>query len=139
MSMRLYNLFLLNLVLLLFIFVRPSYCEETISEQMKSKSTEMIRFGLEAQERKRYLDAKKYFRKAIQFNPNSDLAWEYYDIVVIYALAERVKQNSNLIQLKKNTETPSISDKAYDNSNKTEADSDYEFKIIEEEGDEGCY
>ena len=138
--MRLYNLFLLNIVLLSFIFVRPCYCEETISEQMKSKSTEMIRFGLEAYERKRYLDAKEYFRNAIQYNPNSDLAWEYYDIVVIYALAERVKQNSNLIKhLKKNTEIPSISDQAYDNPKKTGADSDYEFKIIEEEGDEGCY
>jgi len=140
MSMKLCNLFLLNLVLLSFIFVRPSYCEETISEQMKSKSTEMIRFGLEAHERKRYLDAKKYFRNAIQYNPNSDLAWEYYDIVVIFALAERVKQNSDLIQLlKKNSETSSISDQASDTPKQTETDSDYEFKIIEEEGDEGCY
>jgi len=140
MSMRLYNLFLLNLVLFSIIFVRPSYCEETISEQMKSKSTEMIRFGLEAHERKRYLDAKEYFRNAIQYNPNSDLAWKYYDIVVIYALAERVKQNSDLIQLlKKNSETPSITDQVSDKPKKTEADSDYEFKIIEEEGDEGCY
>jgi hypothetical protein len=56
----------------------------------------MLRFGKEAYSRGRYLDAKEYFRKAVQADPGSQVAWRYYDQAVIFALAEKVEKNSGL-------------------------------------------
>lgn len=57
----------------------------------------MIRLGEEAYWRGRYLDAKQYFKKAIQADPTSEKAWRYYDLATIYALAEKVEKNLNLV------------------------------------------
>ncbi len=58
---------------------------------------QMMRYGEEAYWRGRYLDAKQYFRKAIQADPTNEKAWMYYDLATIYALAEKVEKNMNLI------------------------------------------
>jgi tetratricopeptide (TPR) repeat protein len=62
----------------------------------KALCEKMIRSGKEAYSRGKYLDAKEYFRKAVQADPGSKTAWRYYDQAVIFALAERVERNSGL-------------------------------------------
>jgi len=56
----------------------------------KALCAKMLRFGKEAYMRGKYLDAKEYFRKAIQADPTSQTAWRYYEQAVIFGLAERV-------------------------------------------------
>jgi hypothetical protein len=63
----------------------------------KKRSAEMIRFGKQAYERGKFLDAKEYFRKAVQADPASTAAWRHYDLSVIHALAEKVNKNTGLI------------------------------------------
>jgi hypothetical protein len=63
----------------------------------KALCAKMLRFGKEAYERGKYLDAKEYFRKAVQADPTSTLAWRSYDQAVIFALAEKVEKNANLV------------------------------------------
>lgn len=63
----------------------------------KALCAEMIRFGIQSYQRSKYLDAKEYFRKAIQADPSSAEAWRHYDLAVIYALAEKVNKNTGLI------------------------------------------
>ncbi len=58
---------------------------------------EMIRFGTQAYQRGKFLDAKEYFRKAVQADPTSSAAWTHYDLSVISALAEKVNKNTGLI------------------------------------------
>ncbi|MFH1083476.1 MAG: hypothetical protein ABIL06_20310 [Pseudomonadota bacterium] len=57
----------------------------------------MIQFGKQSYQRGKYLDAKEYFRKAVQADPSSAAAWRHYDLAVIYALAEKVNKNTGLI------------------------------------------
>ena len=57
----------------------------------------MLATGKQAYQRGKYLDAKEYFRKAIQADPTSTVAWRYYDTAVIFGLAEKVGKNSDLI------------------------------------------
>jgi hypothetical protein len=63
----------------------------------KALCAKMLRHGKEAYQRGKYLDAKAYFRKAVQADPASEVAWRYYDQAAIFALAERVEQNAGLI------------------------------------------
>jgi len=63
----------------------------------KALCAEMIRFGLQSYQRSKYLDAKEYFRKAIQADPSSADAWRHYDLAVVYALAEKVNKDTGLI------------------------------------------
>ncbi len=63
----------------------------------KELSAKMLRFGMEAYARGKYLDAKEYFRKAVKADPESIKAWRYYDQAVIFGLAEKVEKNANLI------------------------------------------
>ena len=57
----------------------------------------MIRFGKQAYQRGKFLDAKKYFRRAVQADPASPVAWRHYDLSVISALAEKVNKDTGLI------------------------------------------
>ena len=107
----------------------------------KALCSKMLRFGLEAYERGRYLDAKEYFRKAVQADPTSADAWKYYDQAVISALAEKVEKDANLI-------SPDVSSrKEHDTGSPlpqspppppkpapAEKDKGIEFKILEDEG-----
>ena len=63
----------------------------------KALCAKMLRFGKEAYMRGKYLDAKEYFRKAIQADPTSQTAWRYYDQAVIFGLAERVEKDAGLL------------------------------------------
>ena len=63
----------------------------------KALCAKMLRFGKEAYMRGKYLDAKEYFRKAVQADPASQTAWRYYDLASVFALAEKVEQNADLI------------------------------------------
>ena len=63
----------------------------------KALCAKMLRFGKEAYARGKYLDAKEYFRKAVQADPASPVAWRYYDQAAIFALAEKVEQNAGLV------------------------------------------
>jgi hypothetical protein len=63
----------------------------------KALCAKMLRFGKEAYLRGKYLDAKEYFRKAVQADPASQNAWRYYDLATVFALAEKVEQNADLI------------------------------------------
>lgn len=63
----------------------------------KALCAKMIQHGQQAYQRGKYLDAKEYFRKAIQADPKSMAAWAHYDQAVIFALAEKVEKNANLV------------------------------------------
>ena len=63
----------------------------------KELCAKMLRFGKEAYMRGKYLDAKEYFRKAVQADPSSEIAWQHYDLAAIFALAEKVEKNADLI------------------------------------------
>ena len=73
------------------------FAEEQSSMPDKALCAKMFRFGLQSYERGKYLDAKEYFRKAVQADPASAAAWRYYDIATIFALAEKLEKNASLI------------------------------------------
>ena len=62
------------------------------TNQDREYCASMIRFGKEAFQRGRYLDAKQFFRQAIEADRTNSKAWLFYDRTVIFALAENVKQ-----------------------------------------------
>jgi tetratricopeptide (TPR) repeat protein len=86
-------------LLTLFLLFPPVVSAEESSQKGTDKAlcATMIRHGQEAYQRGKYLDAKEYFRKALQADPSSLAAWAYYDQAVIFALAEKVEKNANLI------------------------------------------
>lgn len=63
----------------------------------KALCAQMIRFGKQSYQRGKFLDAKEYFRRAVQADPASPLAWRHYDLSVISALAEKVNKDTGLI------------------------------------------
>ena len=63
----------------------------------KALCAQMIRFGKQSYQRGKFLDAKEYFRKAVQADPASSLAWRHYDLSIISALAEKVNKDTGLI------------------------------------------
>ena len=63
----------------------------------KTRCGEMIRFGKQAYDRGKFLDAKAYFRQAVEADPTSQAAWRHYDLSVVSALAEKVNKNSDLL------------------------------------------
>lgn len=63
----------------------------------KARCGELIRFGKQAYDRGKFLDAKSYFRQAVQADSTSDVAWHYYDLSVVSALAEKVHKDSDLL------------------------------------------
>jgi tetratricopeptide (TPR) repeat protein len=57
----------------------------------------MIRKGKESFSRARYGEAKEYFRQAIQADPDSPSAWSYYDLSMIYTVAEQFKIHGRVV------------------------------------------
>ncbi len=104
----------------------------------KALCAKMVRFGKQAYERGRYLDAKEYFRKAVQADPASPVAWRYYDQAVIFALAEKVEQNANLTlpgtSARQEIKTGAPSTAPPPPPPKPAAKGKVEFKILEDEG-----
>ncbi|RJR22474.1 MAG: hypothetical protein C4582_06570 [Desulfobacteraceae bacterium] len=83
----------------LLLFFEGDLCaqEKAKACQDKALCAKMLQFGKEAYIRGRYLDAKEYFRKAVQADPSNQSAWQYYDQAVIFALAEKVEKDSRLV------------------------------------------
>jgi len=112
-------------------------CAQEQSKQFipdKALCARMLQFGKEAYVRGKYLDAKEYFRKAVQADPTSQTAWRYYDLSVVFALAEKVEQRSDLVlpgvsQRVEGAPAPGPPPPA-----KGTAPKKSEFKIIEDEG-----
>jgi len=85
-------------LMLLLLFPSAVLAEESSKKGPdKAFCSKMIRYGQEAYQRGKYLDAKEYFRKALQADPSSVSAWAYYDQAVIFALAEKVEKDANLV------------------------------------------
>jgi hypothetical protein len=85
---------LLNTILCL---PRETACEEPKRfVPDKALCAKMLAFGEQAYQRGKYLDAKGYFRRAILADPSSTLAWRYYDMAIVFGLAEKVEKNANL-------------------------------------------
>jgi hypothetical protein len=63
----------------------------------KARCSQMIQFGKQSYQRGKFLDAKEYFRMALQADSASSKAWRHYDLAVISALAEKVNKNMGLI------------------------------------------
>ena len=63
----------------------------------KELCAKMIAAGKEYYVRGKYLDAKNFFRKAVEADPRSQKAWRYYDQTVIFALAEKVEKKNDLL------------------------------------------
>ena len=103
----------------------------------KALCAKMLQFGKEAYQRGKYLDAKEYFRKAVQADPASEVAWHYYDLAAVFALAEKVEKNADLL-------TPGVSSRVETDSSSAapppppakpaEAKEKVEFKIVDDEG-----
>ncbi len=69
------------------------------AEVNKDLCATMIRFGKESFARGKYESAKKYFRQAVQADSTSKIAWKYYDQIVVFALAAKVKTDSSLTRI----------------------------------------
>ncbi len=65
---------------------KPAVCLD------KKLCAEKLRYGVEAFNRGRYSQAKAFFRQAVQADPTSIKAWSYYDLSVMYDVAEQVKR-----------------------------------------------
>lgn len=84
--------------------------------------------------RGKYLDAKEYFRKAVQADPASPVAWRYYDLTTIFALAEKVEKDASLV-------APDVSGRGEEGSppapppaSEAAPAPEKEFKIVDDEG-----
>ena len=91
--------------LVIFLFVGGIFLPLTASAEEakafvpdKALCADMIRFGTQSYQRGEFLDAKEYFRRAVQADPGSDVAWKHYDLTVISALAEKLNKDAGLIE-----------------------------------------
>lgn len=102
----------------------------------KALCAKMLRFGKQAYVRGKYLDAKEYFRKAVQADPSSPVAWRYYDQAVIFGLAEKVEKNANLTLPDTSTrgEMRAGATPSEPRPKPAPAEETVEFKIVEDEG-----
>lgn len=70
---------------------KPAAC---INKQL---CAEKLRYGKEAYLRGRYSQAKAYFKEAIQADPTNQRAWSYYDLSIMYDVAEQVKRAGRVV------------------------------------------
>ncbi|OQX61765.1 MAG: hypothetical protein B5M55_08565 [Desulfococcus sp. 4484_242] len=76
----------------------PAAAEEARSSiPEKAQCARMMQAGKKSFQAGRYLDAKEYFRRALQADPSSAAAWEHYDLCVIHAVAEKINKKTGLI------------------------------------------
>ena len=69
---------------------KPSQCID------KELCAEKLRFGKEAFMRGKYNQAKVYFQEAVQADPTNLRAWSYYDLTIMYDVAEQVKRTGSV-------------------------------------------
>lgn len=65
---------------------KPAVCFD------KARCAEFIGHGREAFNRGKFSDAKRYFKEAVKSDPNSVKAWAFYDLAVMYDVADQVKR-----------------------------------------------
>ena len=58
----------------------------------KELCAEKMRYGRQAFSRGDYRSAKAFFRQAVQADPLSAKAWAYYDLSIMYDVADQVKK-----------------------------------------------
>ena len=124
-------------LMLLLLFPSALPAEESSKKgPEKAFCSKMIRYGQEAYQRGKYLDAKEYFRKAIQADSSSVAAWAYYDQAVIFALAEKVEKDANLVMpdMSTRTEKPAVAPTKIPPPPKPKAKKKPAFVIVEDEG-----
>ena len=132
--------FILVLLLLVSVVLLPQTARTENPKAIipdKARCGEMIRFGKQAYDRGKFLDAKSYFRQAVQADSASDVAWHYYDLSVVLALGEKVKKDSDLL-------APDVSDRGQVQPSSGTASPPppppvpVKKKVIPVEEDEGC-
>ena len=124
-------------LMLLLLFPSALPAEESSKKgPEKAFCSKMIRYGQEAYQRGKYLDAKEYFRKAIQADSSSVAAWAYYDQALIFALAEKVEKDANLVMpdMSTRTEQPAVAPTKIPPPPKPKAKKKPAFVIVEDEG-----
>lgn len=128
--------FLTGLFLMLFLLFPPTAPAEKSSQKGPEKAlcVKMIRHGQEAYQRGKYLDAKEYFRKAVQADPSSVPAWTYYDQAVIFALAEKVEKDANLVMPDTSTRSKQQTAAPTAKAPKPKPKKKPAFVIVEDEG-----
>lgn len=101
MKMKSLPVFLTGLAIVWGGVTLPAYSQGTSGGQAYAvdpdSSALMLRKGKEAFSRARYGEAKDYFRKAIQADPNSQKAWSYYDLAQLYTVAEQFKNHGRVV------------------------------------------
>jgi hypothetical protein len=55
-----------------------------------------LRHGEEAFSRGQFSQAKAFFREAVQADPSSPRAWSFYDLSMMYAVAEQIKKTGTV-------------------------------------------
>ena len=131
-----------NFILMLFLLVSVAFlpriaCAENpkaiVSD--KARCREMIRFGKQAYDRGKFPAAKSYFRQAVQADSASHVAWHYYDLSVVSALAEKVNKDPDLL-------APDVSERGQVQPSSSAASppppAPVKKKKIPVEEDEGC-
>ena len=100
MKYKILSFALLALLLAAFIYIPQMVVgeERKLFIPDKALCAKMLRFGKQAYVRGQYLNAKEYFRKAVQADPASLVAWRHYDLATVFALAEKVEQDASLIE-----------------------------------------
>jgi hypothetical protein len=127
---------LLNIILCL---PQKTACEEPKGlVPDKVLCAKMLAFGKQAYQRGKYLDAKGYFRRAILADPSSNLAWRYYDMAVVFGLAEKVEKNANLIAPDVSVRGETSPGKAVPSAPPPPRPGPAQKQKVEEEEEEGC-
>lgn len=65
---------------------KPAVCFD------KARCAELMGHGREAFNRGKFSEAKRFFREAVKSDPSSAKAWAFYDLSVMYDVADQVKR-----------------------------------------------
>jgi hypothetical protein len=69
---------------------KPSQCSDP------QRCADRLRHGQEAFDRGQFNQAKAFFREAVQADPASVKAWSFYDLSMMYAVAEQIKKTGTV-------------------------------------------
>jgi len=69
---------------------KPAQCLD------KELCAQKLLFGRESFDRGKFNQAKTYFREAVQADPSSVKAWAFYDLSMMYAVAEQIKNTGTV-------------------------------------------
>ena len=106
MKYKVLSFALLALLLAAFIYIPQMVVgeERKLFIPDKALCAKMLRFGKQAYMRGQYLNAKEYFRKAVQADPASLVAWRYYDLATVFCpwlkRWNKMRASSNRVSLR---------------------------------------